>query len=51
MAKLDKTREEIHALGDDIAEYAAHIDAATYALLTKLREFDRRTSFHRAPSR
>jgi hypothetical protein len=48
MAKVDRTREEVIALGDDIAEHAAHIDAATHALLTKLREFDRCDGWFRA---
>ena len=31
---------EIERLGDEIAELAAHIDAATYRLLVLIREFD-----------
>jgi hypothetical protein len=48
MAKVDRTREEVIALGDDIAECAAHIDAATHALLVKLCEFDRCDGWFRA---
>jgi hypothetical protein len=48
MAELARTREEIHALGDDIAECAAHIDAATHSLLVMLREFDRCDGWFRA---
>ncbi|RLB64087.1 MAG: hypothetical protein DRI90_05495 [Deltaproteobacteria bacterium] len=34
------TREEVDQLADDIAEAAAHIDAATHRLLTNIRRFD-----------
>lgn len=34
------SRQETDALGDQIAEYAAHMDAAAHSLLTSLRKFD-----------
>jgi hypothetical protein len=34
------TREEVDQLADDIAEAAAHIDAATHRLLANIRRFD-----------
>jgi hypothetical protein len=40
-AELSTSRAAIDALADDIAETAAHIDAATHRLLTLIREFDR----------
>ena len=33
---------DVERLGDEIAELAAHIDAATYRLLVLIREFDQR---------
>lgn len=38
--------DEIETLADDIAETAAHIDAATHTLLTKLRTFDQAEGWH-----
>ena len=35
------TRDEAEALGERIAEHAAHLDAATHRLLADLRAFDR----------
>ena len=35
-------RGELERLGDEIAELAAHIHAATYRLLVLIREFDQR---------
>jgi hypothetical protein len=35
-------REELERLGDEIAELAAHVHAAMYQLLVRLREFDER---------
>jgi hypothetical protein len=40
-AELSTSRAAIDALADDIAETAAHIDAATHRLLALIREFDR----------
>ena len=36
----------LDALGDQIAELSAHIDAATYRLLVLIREFDEREGWH-----
>jgi hypothetical protein len=38
----------IAALGDEIAEAAAHIDAATHRLLTRIREFDECNGWYQA---
>jgi hypothetical protein len=40
-AELSLSPAAIDALADDIAEMAAHIDAATHRLLVLIREFDR----------
>jgi hypothetical protein len=40
-AELFPSHAAIDALADEIAETAAHIDAATHRLLTLIREFDR----------
>jgi hypothetical protein len=40
-AELPLSRAAIDALADDIAETAAHIDAATHRLLVLIRDFDR----------
>ena len=40
-ANLSLSREAIDALADDIAQTAAHLDAATHRLLVLIREFDR----------
>ena len=40
-ATLSLSRAAIDVLADDIAETAAHIDAATHRLLVLIREFDR----------
>jgi hypothetical protein len=45
-AQLSPSPAEIDALADDIAEIAAHIDAATHRLLTLIREFDRAGGWH-----
>src|SRR6188474_2244616 len=37
---------ELDVLGEQIAEQAAHLDAATHCLLTNLREFDARGGWH-----
>jgi hypothetical protein len=37
---------DLEQLGEQIAELAAHLDAATYRLLTNLREFDMRGGWH-----
>jgi hypothetical protein len=37
---------EAEALGDRIAELAAHLDAATHRLLTDLRDYDRTGNWH-----
>jgi hypothetical protein len=34
------TRQQVSALGEQIAEHAAHLDAATHSLLADLRSFD-----------
>lgn len=39
-------REQTVALGEQIAEHAAHIDAATHRLLTDIRAFDRSGGWH-----
>src|SRR5262245_15302212 len=44
--ELSLSRAEIDALANDIAETAAHIDAATHRLLTLIREFDRAGGWH-----
>jgi hypothetical protein len=38
---------ELERLGDEIAELAAHLHAATYQLLVRLREFDERNGWGR----
>ncbi len=40
LAERLRTCEQIDQLGEDIAELAAHISAATYELLVMIREFD-----------
>lgn len=40
------TIHEGHALGEEIAEQAAHLDAATHRLLTDLRAFDASGAWH-----
>jgi hypothetical protein len=47
MERLELTREEMIALGDGIAEAAAHLDAATYELLAMIRDFDRSGGWYR----
>lgn len=37
---------ELEALGDQIAEMAAHIDAAMHRLLTAIREFDQANGWY-----
>jgi uncharacterized protein DUF222 len=37
---MSKTWAEVQAVGDEIAELAAHLDAAVSRLLTLIREFD-----------
>ena len=39
-------RQAIDALGDAIAETAAHVDAATHRLLAQIREFDEAGGWH-----
>ena len=41
---------ELRRLGDEIAELAAHLDAATARLLELIREFDAREGWHGFPS-
>ena len=41
-------RAELERLGDEIAELAAHIRAATYRLLVLIREFDQREGWDRS---
>ena len=38
--------QDLERLGDQIAELAAHLDAATYRLLVLIREFDAREGWH-----
>ncbi|RLB59372.1 MAG: hypothetical protein DRI90_15485 [Deltaproteobacteria bacterium] len=45
------TREEVDQLADDIAEAAAHIDAATHRLLTNIRVFDACGGWYRQGAR
>jgi hypothetical protein len=45
-AELSLSRAAIDALADDIAETAAHIDAATHRLLVLIRDFDRAGGWH-----
>lgn len=40
-------RADLERLGDEIAELAAHLHAATYQLLVRLREFDERAGWGR----
>jgi hypothetical protein len=40
-AELSLSRDAIATLGDDIAETAVHLDAATHRLLSLIRRFDR----------
>ena len=42
---------ELERLGDEIAELAAHLHAATYQLLVRLRDFDERNGRGRASRR
>lgn len=39
---MDRTMYEMRKLGDEIAEASAHIDAATYKLLTMIATFDKK---------
>jgi Domain of unknown function (DUF222)/HNH endonuclease len=41
-----KVAIDVDALGDQIAEMSAHIDAAMHRLLTAIREFDRASGWH-----
>jgi len=41
-ARFPRALAELEKLGDEIAERAAHLHAATYELLVRLREFDLR---------
>ncbi|MBP9087434.1 MAG: DUF222 domain-containing protein, partial [Kofleriaceae bacterium] len=41
-----KVAIDVDALGDQIAEMSAHIDAAMHRLLTAIREFDRAAGWH-----
>jgi hypothetical protein len=43
----DQRDAELDRLGDEIAELAAHVHAATYQVLVRLREFDRRDGWGR----
>ena len=45
-----ETAMELKRLGDQIAELAAHLDAATARLLELIREFDAREGWHGFPS-
>ena len=45
------SREQIDQLADDIAEAAAHIDAATHRLLTDIRRFDECGGWYRQGAR
>ncbi|RLB45798.1 MAG: hypothetical protein DRI90_28045 [Deltaproteobacteria bacterium] len=45
------TQEEVDQLADDIAEAAAHIDAATHRLLTNIRRFDACGGWYRQGAR
>jgi hypothetical protein len=38
--------DDLECLGEQIAELAAHLDAATHRLLTAIREFDERGGWH-----
>ncbi len=38
--------QNLERLGDEIAEVAAHLDAATYRLLVLIREFDAKEGWH-----
>ena len=42
----DSPAQDLERLGDQIAELAAHLDAATYRLLVLIREFDAREGWH-----
>ncbi|MDP2497471.1 MAG: hypothetical protein Q8W44_05685, partial [Candidatus Palauibacterales bacterium] len=44
----DLTPEEVEALSDRIAELAAHITVATYALLVLIRRYDASQGWHHA---
>jgi hypothetical protein len=44
-------RDATDALGEQIAEHAAHIDAATHRLLTDIRVFDQSGGWHRQAAR
>ena len=41
-----KVSIDVDALGDQIAEMSAHIDAAMHRLLTAIREFDIASGWH-----
>ncbi len=45
-AEISLSPAAIDAMADDIAEMAAHIDAATHRLLVLIREFDRAGGWH-----
>jgi len=45
-AAMQRRRDEAQAIGDRIAELAAHIHAATYRLLVLLRDFEERGGWH-----
>ena len=45
-AELSLSRVAIDAMADDIAETAAHLDAATHRLLVLIRDFDRAGGWH-----
>ena len=38
--------QNLERLGDEIAELAAHLDAATYRILVLIREFDAKEGWH-----
>jgi hypothetical protein len=42
------SKEELEALGEEIATFAARVDVATHALITKLRQFDEHEGWARA---
>jgi hypothetical protein len=42
------SKEQLEALGEEIATFAARVDVATHALITKLRKFDEHEGWARA---
>ena len=44
-ARSDLTRDQLDVLGDQIAEHAAHLDAAKHRLLADIRAFDAATGW------